>query len=61
MLYISNMHGIGMSSTRILNIHRECEVINFRKKKRVLCCSYNPKKSLIFNNLKEIGNNSDLL
>ena len=25
MLHISNMHGIGISSTRILNINRECE------------------------------------
>ena len=27
----------------------------------VLCCSYNPKKSLIPNHLQEIGNNLDLL
>ena len=25
MLHISNMHGTGISSTRILNINRECE------------------------------------
>ena len=35
--------------------------INLRKKKWLLCCSYNPKKSLISNHLKEIGNNLDLL
>ena len=35
--------------------------INLRKKKWLLCCFYNPKKSLIFNHLKEIGNNFDLL
>ena len=34
--------------------------INLRKKKWLLCCSYNPKKSLISNHLKEIGNNLDL-
>ena len=27
----------------------------------LLCCSYNSKKSLISNHLKEIGNNLDLL
>ena len=35
--------------------------INLRKKKWLLCCSYNPKKSLISNHLQEIGNNLDLL
>ena len=35
--------------------------INLRKKKWLLCCSYNPKKSLVCNHLKEIGNNLDLL
>ena len=35
--------------------------INLRKKKWLLCCSYNPKKSLISNHLKEIGNNLDIL
>ena len=35
--------------------------INLRKKKWLLCCSYNPKKSLISNHLREIGNNLDLL
>ena len=35
--------------------------INLGKKKWLLCCSYNPKKSLISNHLKEIGNNLDLL
>ena len=31
-----------------------------RKKKWLLCCSYNPKKSLISNHLQKIGNNLDL-
>ena len=35
--------------------------INLRKKKWLLCCSYNPKKSLISNHLQEIGNKLDLL
>ena len=35
--------------------------INLRKNKWFLCCSYNPKKSLISNHLHEIGNNLDLL
>ena len=35
--------------------------INLQKKKWLLCCSYNPKNSLISNHLKEIGNNFDLL
>ena len=35
--------------------------INLRKKKWLLCCSYNPKKSLISNHLQKIGNNLDLL
>ena len=35
--------------------------INLRKKKWLLCCSYNPKKSLISNHLQEIGNNLDPL
>ena len=35
--------------------------INLRKKKWLLFCSYNPKKSLISNHLQEIGNNLDLL
>ena len=35
--------------------------INLRKKKWLLCCSYNPKKSLISNHLQEIGKNLDLL
>ena len=35
--------------------------INLRKKKWLLCCSYNPTKSLISNHLKEIGNNLDLV
>ena len=35
--------------------------INLRKKKWLLCCSYNPEKSLISNHLQEIGNNFDLL
>ena len=34
---------------------------NLQKKKWLLCCSYNPKKSVISNHLKEIGNNLDLL
>ena len=35
--------------------------INLRKNKWLLCCSYNPKKSLISNHLQEIGNKLDLL
>ena len=35
--------------------------INLRKNKWLLCCSYDPKNSLISNHLKEIGNNLDLL
>ena len=35
--------------------------INLRKNKWLLCCSYNPKKSLIANHLKGIGINLDLL
>ena len=35
--------------------------INLRKKKWLLCCSYNPKKSLISNHLQETDNNLDLL
>ena len=35
--------------------------INLRKKKWLLCCSYNPKKSLISNHLQEISKNLDLL
>ena len=35
--------------------------INLRKKKWLLCCSYNPKSFVISNHLKEIGNNFDLL
>lgn len=35
--------------------------INLRKKEWLSCCSFNPKKSLISNHLKEIGNNLDVL
>ena len=34
--------------------------INLRKKRWLLCCSYNPKKPLISEHLKEIGKNLDL-
>ena len=35
--------------------------INLRKKRWVLCCSYNPKTHLISKHLNEIGKNLDLL
>ena len=35
--------------------------INLRKKKWVLCCTYNPKTSLISKHLNEIGKSLDLL
>ena len=35
--------------------------INLQKKKWLLCCSYNAKKYLRSNHLKEICNNFDLL
>ena len=35
--------------------------INLRKKRWLLCCSYNPKKPLISEHLNEIGKNLDLL
>ena len=35
--------------------------INLRKKRWVLCCSYNPKTHLISQHLNEIGKNLDLL
>ena len=36
-------------------------VVNLRKKKWLLCCTFNPKMSLISSHLKETGNNLDLL
>ena len=35
--------------------------INLRKKKWLLSCSYNPKKSLISKHLNEIGSNLELM
>ena len=35
--------------------------LNIRKKKSLLCCSYNPNKNLINKHLDEIGRNLDLL
>ena len=35
--------------------------INLRKKRWVLCCSYNPKKPFISEHLNKIGKNLDLL
>ena len=35
--------------------------INLRKKKRLLCCSYNPRKSNIANHLKNIWKTLDKL
>ena len=34
--------------------------INLRKEKWIICCSYNPKKSVISEHLQEIGKNLDL-
>ena len=34
-----------------------CIEINIRKKKWLLVCTYNPKKNLISNHLKELGKN----
>ena len=34
--------------------------LNVRKKKWLLCCSYNPNKNSITNHLAEIGKNNDL-
>ena len=35
--------------------------LNIRKRKSLLCCSYNPNKNLINKHLDEIGKNLDLL
>ena len=35
--------------------------LNLRKKKRLLCCTYNPSRSFISHHLSTIGNNIDLL
>ena len=35
--------------------------LNLRRKKWLLCCSYNPKYSQISHHLKEIGKNRDVL
>ena len=35
--------------------------LNLRKKKWLLCCTYNPSRSLISDHLSTIGNNIDLL
>ena len=44
-----------------MTIERFFVEINLRGKKWVLCCSYNPKKSLILEHLNETGKNLDLL
>ena len=35
--------------------------LNLRKKKWLLCCTYNPSRSFISDHLSTIGNNTDLL
>ena len=35
--------------------------LNLRKKKWLLCCTYNPSRSFISDHLSTIGNNIDLL
>ena len=48
----------------LLKIDSETEAfyieLNIRKKKSLLCCSYNPKKNLITKHLAEIGKNLDI-
>ena len=46
-----------------MTVERFFVEINLRKKKKkwIIYCSYNPKKSLIAEHLREIGTNLDLL